>query len=102
MFVALFMAKKMKHFRLSDEARTALKGEKERSGRSETQILEDLITGTREFGPQVESLIAKAVAETGLARAEVIRRCVNMSVGKVLELLPKDSAPKRRKNAKRK
>jgi hypothetical protein len=69
-----------KIFGFSEEALSNLNDMKQRTGKTETQIIEDLLAGRDRFKSGVESLIASTMQARGLRRDEAIEALIEESI----------------------
>lgn len=65
-----------KFFKMSEDAAQALDAHKARTGKTETKIVEDLLTGADRFAPDVEAWISREMKRTSLPREILIERCL--------------------------
>lgn len=83
-----------KYFKLSQDAALALESRRKTSGKTQVQIVEDLLTGRDRFAPDVEQWIAREMARTGLPRDVLIERSL-------LAMIQRKAPPARARRARR-
>jgi integrase len=76
-----------KYFKFSKEAADSLMEKKQRTGKTETQVVEDAITGKDRFSPDVEAEISALMKRSGLPRDEDSGEIEIFSVEEISRLL---------------